>query len=184
MMRLHSKTFGRRLAAIRIDRGLTQAELALLVGCSRQTICHWEKHGTPIEPDDVANCARALHCRKKDLLASVEEQIPAVPALWFWSRHRQLRTVANAQPPNKNQLATGGYRQLTTGKQAIPQPAKRKGFDAEDELLAPLDRIRGLLDKCSQDDLETLVEVIIEKAVEAAIDHRPTAGQNGAKYDA
>jgi transcriptional regulator with XRE-family HTH domain len=183
-MRLHSKAFGRRLAAIRTERGLTQAELALLVGCSRQTICHWEKRSTPIEPDDMVNCARALHCRKKDLLAPVEDQIPAVPALWFWSRHRQLRTVANTQPPNKKQLATGGYRQLPTEKQAIPQPAKRKALDAEDELIAPLDRIRGLLDKCSQQDLKTLVAVIIEKRVEAVIDHCPTLGQNGAKYDA
>jgi transcriptional regulator with XRE-family HTH domain len=35
-------TFGRRLAAIRVDRSLTQAELAALIGKSKATIWSWE----------------------------------------------------------------------------------------------------------------------------------------------
>jgi transcriptional regulator with XRE-family HTH domain len=41
-MRLANAAFGRRLAAIRRDHGLVQAELAAAIGKSRQAINHWE----------------------------------------------------------------------------------------------------------------------------------------------
>jgi transcriptional regulator with XRE-family HTH domain len=88
-VKLASDTFGRRLAAIRQDRGLTQLELGTVVGKSKQMICAWE-HGMAIEiaTGDVTKCARALHCRRADLLAPLEAPIPAAPSRWPRMRRR------------------------------------------------------------------------------------------------
>lgn len=78
-MRL-SAHFCARLAAIRLDRGLTLAELAALIGRTKTTICRWE-HGAPAEihRSDVAKCARVLRCSRKVLLAPLDEPIPPAP---------------------------------------------------------------------------------------------------------
>jgi transcriptional regulator with XRE-family HTH domain len=91
-MKLASDTLGPRLAAIRNDRGLTQAELAALIGVSRQTINSWENGGTHwIDIKDVRRCAHALRCRVKDFSAPAGTPFPAVdPSLWSRFR-RQLK---------------------------------------------------------------------------------------------
>jgi transcriptional regulator with XRE-family HTH domain len=88
-VKLTSDTFGRRLAAIRQDRGLTQAQLGAVVGKSQQTICAWE-HGATIDiaTGDVTKCARALRCRRADLLDFPEAPIPAAPSHWPRTRRR------------------------------------------------------------------------------------------------
>jgi transcriptional regulator with XRE-family HTH domain len=73
---LTSDTFGRRLTAIRTDRALSQAELGTVLGKSKQTVCRWE-HGLAINAADLTRCARALGCRRFDLLAPVDAPIPA-----------------------------------------------------------------------------------------------------------
>jgi transcriptional regulator with XRE-family HTH domain len=75
-----TETFSRRLALIRRDRGLTQEQLGLAVGESRQTITHWE-NDPGFEPrlSDVNKCARALRCRPKDLLAPLDAPIARRP---------------------------------------------------------------------------------------------------------
>jgi transcriptional regulator with XRE-family HTH domain len=87
--KLTSDTFGRRLAAIRQDRGLTEAELGTVVGKSKTTICAWE-HGATIDiaAGDVTRCARALRCRRGDLLAPLDAPIPAAPSYWPRMRRR------------------------------------------------------------------------------------------------
>jgi transcriptional regulator with XRE-family HTH domain len=70
-------TFGRRLAAVRIARGLTEAEFAAAIGQSEQTIWAWENsicHEVPLP--DVRLCARALHCRVRNLLGPTDDPIP------------------------------------------------------------------------------------------------------------
>jgi transcriptional regulator with XRE-family HTH domain len=89
-VKLTSDTFGRRLAKIREHRDLTQFELGAAVGQSKQTISAWEHDRTiEITRADVSKCARALGCRRADLLAPVEAPLPPCPD---WSRvKRQLR---------------------------------------------------------------------------------------------
>jgi transcriptional regulator with XRE-family HTH domain len=68
--------FGRRLAAIREHRGLTQAELAVAIGKSEQTIHDWESitlHPVPLS--DLEQCAHALRCRVRDLLGLIYDPI-------------------------------------------------------------------------------------------------------------
>jgi len=75
-------TFGRRLAAIRKDRGLSQAELATAVAKTRAAVGHWESGRAFIRGSDLARVARALGCRMRDLLAPVEAPIPPRPPWW------------------------------------------------------------------------------------------------------
>jgi transcriptional regulator with XRE-family HTH domain len=75
-------TFGRRLAAIRKDRGLSQAELATSVAKTRAAVGHWESGRAFIRGSDLARVARALGCRMRDLLAPVEAPIPPRPPWW------------------------------------------------------------------------------------------------------
>jgi transcriptional regulator with XRE-family HTH domain len=76
-MRL-SAQFGARLAAVRVNRGLTLAELAALVGRAKPTIGRCE-HGGPAEihRSDVAKCAHILRCSRKVFLAPLDEPISA-----------------------------------------------------------------------------------------------------------
>ena len=71
--------FGRRLAAIREHRGLTQAELAAAIGKSEQTIRDWEniiRHPVPLS--DLEECAHAMRCSVRDLLGLIYDPIPPV----------------------------------------------------------------------------------------------------------
>jgi transcriptional regulator with XRE-family HTH domain len=89
-MKLISATFGRRLAAIRKDRGLTQAELAAAIGVSRQRVASWENGGPDwVDIVFVRRCARALRCRVKDLAAPAGTPFPSLdPFLWFRFKRR------------------------------------------------------------------------------------------------
>jgi transcriptional regulator with XRE-family HTH domain len=90
-MRLDSTTFGRRLAAIRADRRLTQEQLGVAVGKSKRTIRDWENSlFVELWLGDVAQCARALRCQVKDLLAPFDEPIPPYPLLWPRIRRRAV----------------------------------------------------------------------------------------------
>jgi transcriptional regulator with XRE-family HTH domain len=88
-MRLTSDTVGRRLAAIRRDRGLTQAELGDLVGKSKQTISALEhgRHGITLA--DAMKCAEALGCHLRDLCAPLDKPLPRRPSLWLRVQRRR-----------------------------------------------------------------------------------------------
>jgi transcriptional regulator with XRE-family HTH domain len=93
-MRL-SAHFGARLAAIRLDRGLTLAELAALIGRTKTTIGRWEHSGpAEIHRSDVAKCAHVLRCSRKVLLAPLDETIPPAPSSWPRTRRRIKQHVA------------------------------------------------------------------------------------------
>jgi transcriptional regulator with XRE-family HTH domain len=81
-VKLTSGSLGHRLAAIRRDRGLSQAELGAAIGKSKHTISGWGHGLYDIRLAEADACARALHCRLKDLLAPLEAPIPPRPSLW------------------------------------------------------------------------------------------------------
>ena len=87
-MKLASETFGRRLRAIRRDRGFTQAELGALVGRSKQLISAWECGNHEIRLGDAERIAVALHCRLEDLLAPLDKRLPRRPSSWFRVQQR------------------------------------------------------------------------------------------------
>jgi transcriptional regulator with XRE-family HTH domain len=89
-MRLTSDSVGRRLAAIRTDRGLTQAALAAAIGKSRQCVCHWERGSSDLRMSDLHRLAEALDCRLRDLLAPPEAPIPSLHP-----RRKRRRSVSH-----------------------------------------------------------------------------------------
>jgi DNA-binding XRE family transcriptional regulator len=74
MMRPDAQTFGRRLAAIRRSRGLTQVELAVAIGKAGQTVSFWESG-----------------CPARDLRAPLDAPISPCPPSWPRIRRRIKR---------------------------------------------------------------------------------------------
>lgn len=60
--------FGNRLRALRKKSGLTQPELADLVGVHETTIRRWENNGDKPMPDSFSHLAKALGVSEADLL--------------------------------------------------------------------------------------------------------------------
>ena len=56
------------LARIRMERGLTQGQLAERIGCRQKDISRWES-GTRPGADYLIKIASALGCRIEDILA-------------------------------------------------------------------------------------------------------------------
>jgi transcriptional regulator with XRE-family HTH domain len=156
-MRL-SAHFGARLAAIRVDRGLTLTELAALIGRTKTTIGRWE-HGGPAEihRSDVAKCARVLRCSRKILLASLDEPIPPPPSSWLRTRRQikqRLAAVTGKRP--------GPYRRgrlaPDAGRISIPPPPKPSALDRALDLLLKLSAdeliaLRTRLDRAGRNQL-------------------------------
>jgi transcriptional regulator with XRE-family HTH domain len=59
---------GEKLAALRRDAGLTQAELAEAIGEHQQTIAYWERSPRPARSDAIPKLARILGVSVEDLL--------------------------------------------------------------------------------------------------------------------
>jgi transcriptional regulator with XRE-family HTH domain len=97
-MKITGEGFGRRLAAIRAERGLTQRELATAIGSSRQAVCRWENaRAVDIRIGELCKLAGALDCRVRDLLAPFEAPIPPrASSPRRYRRHR--RAIANPIP--------------------------------------------------------------------------------------
>ena len=55
----------------RMALGLTQKELADIVGRTRRTIQRWEDHGAILLPSEIGALARALYPARPDLAATV-----------------------------------------------------------------------------------------------------------------
>jgi transcriptional regulator with XRE-family HTH domain len=70
---------GARLAALRTNAGLTQTELARLVGEKQQTIAYWERSSKPPRSDALPALARALGVSVEDLIG--EKALPKVRAI-------------------------------------------------------------------------------------------------------
>jgi DNA-binding transcriptional regulator YiaG len=61
-----------RLTAFRESRGLTQPELAAIVGVDTASISRWERGVHPVPPRHAQKLARALRVNLVDLLDAVE----------------------------------------------------------------------------------------------------------------
>ena len=57
------------IARLRIARGLTQAQLADLVGCPQQSITRWERGVSSPGTKALIKLSRALDCSIDDLIA-------------------------------------------------------------------------------------------------------------------
>ena len=52
--------FGKRLALIREQKGISQVELAERMGVTQSAVAHWERRSMTLTPDQVVRLARAL----------------------------------------------------------------------------------------------------------------------------
>lgn len=56
------------IARLRIERGLTQAQLAELVGCTQQSITRWETGARAPGMKSMIKLSQALECAIDDLI--------------------------------------------------------------------------------------------------------------------
>ena len=77
-MRTIDPTIGKRLAAIRQHRRLSQAELAAMVGTSKSAIHRYEHGNARIWPSLLSALASALRCQISDLRAPLDAPLPDV----------------------------------------------------------------------------------------------------------
>lgn len=61
-----------KLARARIARGLTQTQLADMVGCTRVDVSRWERGTHAMVAQRLAQIARALGCRIEDIIEMPE----------------------------------------------------------------------------------------------------------------
>jgi transcriptional regulator with XRE-family HTH domain len=93
---------GHRLAAIRIDRGLTRPQLAAALDMSRQAIARWEHSAIfEIRSDNARRLARTLRCRRDELLAPADAPLPPLPPNWPRIRGRILQQAAVTGRPQR-----------------------------------------------------------------------------------
>ena len=57
-----------KLARVRIARGLTQTQLAEMMGCTQADISRWERGPHAMGSRRLAQIARALECRIEDII--------------------------------------------------------------------------------------------------------------------
>ena len=57
-----------KLARVRIARGLTQAQLAEMVGCAQAEVSRWERGTHVMGGQRLAQIAQALECRIEDII--------------------------------------------------------------------------------------------------------------------
>ena len=69
-----SEHFGERLRALRKKAGLTQPELADLVGVHETTIRRWENNNDQPMPDSFSRLAKALNVSEAELLNDSQSQ--------------------------------------------------------------------------------------------------------------
>ena len=63
-----SAVVGGRIRRVRLERGMSQRELATMVGVVQAAVSFWERGQRPITVDDLALVAAALQVRPADLL--------------------------------------------------------------------------------------------------------------------
>jgi len=92
MSKLTTDSFGARLAALRMARGMTQEDLGCAAGSSQRMVAHYENTPGAQPPADVlAALARALDVSADELLglASLSEQVNSAT----YRLRRRLRKV-------------------------------------------------------------------------------------------
>ena len=65
----HKRTaFGERLYSLRVELGISQAQLADKIGVTQQAYAGWERSTTALRPEDIAKIADALDVSADELL--------------------------------------------------------------------------------------------------------------------
>jgi len=89
--------FGARLLAARRSRGITQTQLADLIGSTQKAISYYEATGGNPSSDVITKVAKALNTTADDLLGLTEATDQATPQSGderrLWRRFRQLITL-------------------------------------------------------------------------------------------
>lgn len=89
-------TCGRRLAQIRLARGLSQRQVGAAVGRSRQTVAGREAKDRLL-PRTIGQLTKALGRSVADLMAPFDAPIPPAAAVW-WRRRRRHTISPSWQP--------------------------------------------------------------------------------------
>lgn len=76
-MTLYVSSMNRTISQLRERVGLTQAEVAQLVGVSENTIANWEKGGAAKWIRNLNNLCKVLNCKLEDLSQEVSELNPS-----------------------------------------------------------------------------------------------------------
>jgi transcriptional regulator with XRE-family HTH domain len=101
-----NSAFGRRLTAIRQNRGLTQTQLAELIGSTQRAISYYETVADSAPGPIVAQLAQALEVSADELLGlkppkKARHQAPEDPETKrLWKKFQQVREL-----PEKDQRA-------------------------------------------------------------------------------
>ena len=126
-------TFGANLRRVRLDAGVTQAELARRLGLKRPTpISLWERSAAVPAPDTVARVARALNVSPAVLLRGVVTPYDA---------------LRDAPPPAAEPAFPGQEDWITAGR--VAGPALRRSLRA---MIAEVARVLGTDDRLGPAD--------------------------------
>lgn len=97
--------FGARLAQVRQDAGLSQAEVGARIDVPQRTVARWEREAVAVPPDQLAALAEALG-------VSVEELVRE-----------------NGQKPKRKATPSGRMRQLFEEAAKLPKRQQQKIAD-------------------------------------------------------
>jgi transcriptional regulator with XRE-family HTH domain len=65
--------FGERLFKCREQKGLSQKQMAEILGIKQQSYAAWERRSTALKPEQLAALARILECSIDDLIGQVSK---------------------------------------------------------------------------------------------------------------
>ena len=63
--------FGKRLATIREQQGISQVELAKRMGVSQSAIAHWERRSVSLSPEQIVTLSEALGVSLQELFGTL-----------------------------------------------------------------------------------------------------------------
>jgi transcriptional regulator with XRE-family HTH domain len=93
---------GARLAALRKAAGLSQADLARIIGVPQQNVAYWETSSKPPRSDVLPTMAKALGVRVEDILG--EAPVHAVRKPGPVGRLQRVLEKASVLPRREQQL--------------------------------------------------------------------------------
>tara|TARA_B100001093_G_C26417053_1_gene838118 strand:- start:41 stop:409 length:369 start_codon:yes stop_codon:yes gene_type:complete len=71
--------FGKRVYEARMEKGISQKEVADSLGITQQSYAVWERKSVAIKPDDLVALAKLLEIPLESLLGESSEHIPTRP---------------------------------------------------------------------------------------------------------
>lgn len=96
-----NETFGKRIAAFRKAKGLTQYELGTKIGCSQRVIAYYEAETDHIPSNLLLPLAKALKISLDELVGLKEEDIVSNKNAALW---RKLKKAELLSPKDRKAL--------------------------------------------------------------------------------